>query len=399
MPLPAVDRRTFLGAAPAAAIAAAALPSLPGAAAVPGRAAQSWYTGWGRTLVQAVEPERLDAGDRYRETVRPGLAGAAFRIVLNNEHGDQPLRLERAQAALAARKSPILFGGLSGIVVPPGAKVTSDAVELPVRADSQVELELELGGPFVAAGAERGAQPVGGWHMPRNGSAAREIAPTFLSAVEVSSADCPVLVILGDTKSAGPETWPAMLTQASGGRLGIVNRSVYAGHLALGPAGASALARLDRDVLATTGASHVLVFTGNNDLIQPGMLNSRGQPSLDPALAMSADALIALLAQCIDRVRSAGMKAIGGTWLPYEGVTIAQGYATPEKLAKRDAINAWIRKAGSFDVVIDFDAALRDPARPQRLSPAYDEGNHFTPNAAGYRLMAEAAQIAILGTS
>jgi hypothetical protein len=38
--------------------------------------------------------------------------------------------------------------------------------------------------------------------------------------------------------------------------------------------------------------------------------------------------------------------------------------------------------------VIDFDAALRDPARPTRLLPAFDSGDHCHPNDAGYAAMA-----------
>ncbi len=84
------------------------------------------------------------------------------------------------------------------------------------------------------------------------------------------------------------------------------------------------------------------------------------------------------------------MKVIGGTWLPYDGVPI-EGYSTPEKAAKRKAVNAWMLSDKRFDKVIDFDAALRDPAQPLRLLPAYDSGNHFTPSEPGYRKMAEAA--------
>jgi lysophospholipase L1-like esterase len=52
-------------------------------------------------------------------------------------------------------------------------------------------------------------------------------------------------------------------------------------------------------------------------------------------------------------------------------------------------VNTWIRTSGAFDAVIDFDAALRDPAQPDRLSPAYDSGDHLHPSSAGYKAMAE----------
>ena len=62
--------------------------------------------------------------------------------------------------------------------------------------------------------------------------------------------------------------------------------------------------------------------------------------------------------------------------------------AFPE--ADRQAVNAWIRQPGNFDAVIDFDAATRDPARPDRLAPAYDSGDALHPSPRGYRAMGDA---------
>jgi hypothetical protein len=43
--------------------------------------------------------------------------------------------------------------------------------------------------------------------------------------------------------------------------------------------------------------------------------------------------------------------------------------------------------------VVDFDAVLRDPARPQRMRAQFDSGDHLHPGDAGYRKMAEAIDI------
>ena len=69
------------------------------------------------------------------------------------------------------------------------------------------------------------------------------------------------------------------------------------------------------------------------------------------------------------------------------------GYATPEKDAIREEVNAWIRTSGAFDAVIDFDAAVRDPQRPARILPAYDVGDRVHPSDTGYRAMAEAIDL------
>ncbi|MFD0472538.1 hypothetical protein ACFQ0B_32770 [Nonomuraea thailandensis] len=45
--------------------------------------------------------------------------------------------------------------------------------------------------------------------------------------------------------------------------------------------------------------------------------------------------------------------------------------------------------------MIDFDAAVRDPAEPRRLSAAYDEGDHLHLSPAGYRALAEAVPLTL----
>ena len=39
--------------------------------------------------------------------------------------------------------------------------------------------------------------------------------------------------------------------------------------------------------------------------------------------------------------------------------------------------------------IVDFDAAMGDPAHPGKLKVEYDSADHLHPNAAGYRRMGE----------
>jgi hypothetical protein len=84
-----------------------------------------------------------------------------------------------------------------------------------------------------------------------------------------------------------------------------------------------------------------------------------------------------------------GIKVIGGTILPFE----AAMYYSPQKEAIRSTVNQWIRTAKKFDGVVDFDAAVRDPASPGKLKAEYDMGDHLHPNADGHRQMAEAVDL------
>jgi len=387
---PGISRRAGLGLL-GAALAAPALaqPRSPGAA--------PWSTAWTATLQRQGSPPSV-GGRTLSIPVRLSVGGGALRLRVSNEFGAKPLTIGAASLVIGGRRLPLAFGGKPGLTLPPGAPALTDPASLTVQALDRAEVRLFLPDADVLAETfQRGPGAKGMTISPPGDFTAAEAPPAgadaalaFLSAMEVSGPRRPGLVIFGDTKSAGPGTWPDFLVELTGGRIAVANRSQYAGLMSLGPAGDSGLARFDRDVLTVAGASHVLIFNGNNDLIQPGTMGSGGKPLLDPALTQSVDQLIAAQAQAATRARAAGLKVVGGTWLPYDGVPI-EGYSTPEKAAKRMAVNAWMRSSKAFDLVIDFEAALRDPADPKRLALPYDSGNRFTPSEAGYRRMAEAA--------
>jgi lysophospholipase L1-like esterase len=85
-----------------------------------------------------------------------------------------------------------------------------------------------------------------------------------------------------------------------------------------------------------------------------------------------------------------------GTLPPFEGAlegTPFAGHYNPQKEVLRLRLNDWIRGAGIFDGVVDFDAVLRDPARLQRMRAELDSGDHLHPGDAGYRKMADAIDI------
>ena len=88
---------------------------------------------------------------------------------------------------------------------------------------------------------------------------------------------------------------------------------------------------------------------------------------------------------------------IGATITPYGGSDYY--HPGPESEADRQAINAWIRDPKHFDAVVDFDKVVRDPARPDRLNPAFDSGDHLHPSAVGYKVMGEAIPLAMFSSA
>jgi lysophospholipase L1-like esterase len=145
--------------------------------------------------------------------------------------------------------------------------------------------------------------------------------------------------------------------------------------------GPSTLSRFDRDALSKPGVRWVLLLQGINDISASSMLTDARQK-------VSAEQIIEGMKTLIARAHAKGLQIWGGTLLPRKGV--APPFNAPEIEAKRLAVNAWIRSAGAFDAVIDFEAAVRDPADPDRMRSAFDSGDHRHPNDAGYKAMAAA---------
>ena len=96
--------------------------------------------------------------------------------------------------------------------------------------------------------------------------------------------------------------------------------------------------------------------------------------------------------QLIDVMHWRGLRVLHGTLTPVGGLADAP----PDTDAKRQSINTWIREQSPADAVIDFDAAVRDPADPSRIAPYFDGSDHLHFNLAGYLAMGNAVPLELL---
>jgi lysophospholipase L1-like esterase len=223
----------------------------------------------------------------------------------------------------------------------------------------------------------------------------------FLTGVDVAVTESTgVVVAFGDSLTDGtnstPDTnqrWPDLLAErfaadADHPPLAVLNEGIGGNRIlhnapsGLEFAGENALARFDRDVLAQSGVTHLIVFEGINDIGMPMLANR-------PEESVSADAMVAGLQQLAERAHEHGIVALGVPITPFEG---AMFYST-EGEAIRQTVNDWIRGSGAFDAVLDFDAVVRDPEHPTRLLPAFDAGDHLHFNDAGFHALAESIDL------
>ena len=359
-----------------------------------------------------------------RQVVRVSAGGDRVRVRFTNEYGTKPLAIGAARIALADERGEVVagseraltFAGKPGTLVPVGAPLLSDAVDLRVNALASLSISIYLPeetGPCTCH--PMGLQPTYVSDAGDLTSRAFEAKQTlqvraYLSGVEVFvPGKAAAIAILGDSISDGAGStvdanrrWPDLLAarlaaRGEGIAWGVVNLGISGNRLLSDGAGAgvSALARLDRDVLALPGVDYVIVFLGVNDL---GV--SFGNPTgpmadffrkLRPTTPATAEAMIAGYRQLIDRAHAKGLKVFGATIAPYEGAL----YYSAEGEAVRQAINTWIRSGKAFDAVLDFDSAWRDAAHPTQISAGLHNGDHLHGNDAGYAKLASSIDLSL----
>jgi lysophospholipase L1-like esterase len=425
-------RRRSLLAASLLAMAGMALPSLP-AIAQPGWNTQQWVGTWGTGPAGPPLGSQLQTfnDQTLRLIVHTSIGGSQVRIRISNELGTTPLRIGEAHIALrqsgasivAGSDRALTFSGNRAITIPPGAPVLSDPVDLDVPALSDLAVSLYLQGAAPATTIHGSAFQTNYVSLEGNFTGATTF-PTdrtitswpFLTEVDVNTPGGAAIVTLGDSITDGANTtidtnhrWPDLLAlrlqtsrelPAWGSRLGVVNRGIGGNRLLRDPGeqplfGRAALARFDRDVLATAGVRYMTVLIGINDIGHPGT------GTIPISEEPTPEELIAGYRQLIARAHAKGIAVYGATLTPFEG-TIFPGYYTPEKEQIRQAVNNWIRSGDAFDGVIDFDRAVRDPSHPTRMLPAYDSGDHLHPNDLGMQAMANAIPLELfrsLGTA
>ncbi|GLY00382.1 SGNH/GDSL hydrolase family protein [Actinoplanes sp. NBRC 101535] len=373
-----------------------------------------WVHTW-TAMPQLTEPDNLPpapftgpgsvlADTTLRQTLRITAGGRRLRVRLSNTFGGADLPITAAAVARPAggaigvagirpgTSCPLLFGGNPAVTIPPGAQIVSDPVDVAVAAGAALTVSVYLadGQQGLALTSHPGSRTTswliaGDHHTAVNPVGATAVDHWYLiSGVEVQ-AGAPGLALLGDSltdgrgsTTNGHDRWPdqlfdrlrdtgiAVLNQAAGG-----NRVLRDG---LGP---SALARLDRDVLAVSGVRWMLVFTGVNDI--------GTAPADEPSQRQVVPDLLGAYRQMVVRGHASDIAVYGATLTPFGGNI----YDDPGRLRERSrqAVNTAIR-GGIFDAAVDFDAAVRDPGTPDRLAARFDAGDHLHLNPAGYATLA-----------
>jgi lysophospholipase L1-like esterase len=392
--------------------------------AEPGDAGGHWVATWSGAP-QLTEPGNMPpppftngnlvfADSTLRQTIHVTVGGSHIRLRFSNAYGGADLPITMVSVALplggaagvsaiaAGTSQPVTFDGRTSIDIPVGAQMVSDPLDFPVASGSNMTVTIYLSAGQASAsitshpGSRTTSYMLAGNHLTDADlpGAASVNHWYFLSNVEVWSPPTTAAVaVIGDSltdgrgsTTNGNDRWTDQLfTRLQANRatddVTVLNQGLGGNRVLNDGLGPNVLARVDRDVLAQSGAKWLIVFEGVNDIGTAA--------ATEAAQKQVAADLIAAYQQIITRAHAAGIKVYGATITPFGGNT---GYDDPTgfRAAARQTVNEWIRTSRQFDAVLDFDKAIRDPQNPRQINPLYDVGDHLHLNPAGYGVLASA---------
>ena len=364
--------------------------------------ATRWVSVWGNAVsVAENRPERYARDITLRYPIHVPFSGSALRLTFDNYCGTEPITLNKTTVFYGGKFYPVQFGGSRAVTIPAGARTVSDALEIKLNEGEVIQVSFYLEDFTLMRSVVYTCGPLSEG-LYANGdmteSAGIDIGNSrkthlfyFLSNVSVlTEKENRAIVCYGDSITA--QNWPdelALRCFTEGyGRTAIIRRATSGSRilreyhcLTYESYGLSGDHRFAHEV-PTDGADTVIIQQGINDIIHPvGKRNNIFRPMSD---LPTVEELIEGLKTYITQARSFGYKVYVGTLLPMGGWRTD----APFRQEMRHAYNAFIRTTDLIDGCIDFDAALRDPEKPDWFLPEYDSGDHLHPSPRGYARMA-----------
>ena len=325
----------------------------------------------------------------YRIKLPVGRAGSRLRLGFQAGDGSLTLHsatvaLARTQGALAAAPVAVTFNGASGFTAAARDRVTSDPIAFPVTFGAELYDSFDVEGALAASNINAFPDSYS-WNGSYAGAQNPPAGTPFMRAVGLDTVDVEgaagaAFVALGDSITEGyvsgdvgdyvsrnDDYRNAWTTVAQGLlKLPVANAAVS------GQGIDEAIQGLKREVFTLQGVTDCLVLLGTNNLG-----------------SLTADQIDSLLSSLFDQLRPF-CRVWAGTLLPKERTTSG---VLSTVIARRLAVNDWIRHQAQVEGVIDFEAAVAAPGDVNHFAAGLGEdGIH--PSIAGQAAMGrEAARV------
>jgi lysophospholipase L1-like esterase len=358
--------------------------------------ASVWVTTWATSQTGSPANGPQFSNQTLRLNVRVSLGGTALRVRISNPFGARDIVVGAATIRAGDHGQPtaLTFAAAASVTLPAGGSQWSDPALIGVASGEVVTVSLYVAsdtGPVSihpAAAQLSWLSPVGNFVASRESFPVPLVFWPLLSALEVlAPAGARTVVAFGESITDGlgstrgaHQSWPDLLADRfTGLPVAVVNSGLGGNRLLAAGAslfyGPSALERFDRDALSIRGVSQVVVLLGINDVVFDAKV--------------TADDLLRGTERLAARAHERGVKVSIGTLLPFGRAAVFTRHAEERRRAFNDAL----RKNAIFDGVVDFEHALGDASDPPGLRSEFDSGDHWHPNDAGYRAMAEAIDL------
>lgn len=362
-----------------------------------------WVSVWGNAVsVAENRPERYAKNITIRYPIHIPFAGCGVRLTFDNYCGTEAITLHKVTVFYGGEFYPVSYQGKREITIEAGDRIETDPLEVRLNEFEMLQVSFYLAdytlmrsvvytsGPL-SEGLYANGDETENPHIDLMTSRRTHLF-YFLSNVSILTEEQNrAVVCYGDSITA--QDWPDYLAlrcyQEGYFNTAVIRRAASGTRilreyscLQYESYGLKGTHRFHHEV-PTDGADTVIIQQGINDIIHPvGEEVNVFRPMSDlPTVEELIDGLKAYIAQA----RALGYRVYVGTLLPMGGWRTD----APFRQEMRHAYNAFIRTTDLIDGCIDFDAALRDPDRPDYFLPAYDSGDHLHPSKAGYKRMAE----------
>jgi lysophospholipase L1-like esterase len=352
-------------------------------------------------------PSKELTGNTLRQIVRVSIGGDTLRVKFSNITCPNAVSIKSVNIAVSpdGTKSAITastikelkFNGLANVTMNAKSEVTSDPIAFDLKPSMRLAITIYydqcktssdmtfhygsrtnsylLTGDKTTSADFSGATVIERWYT--------------ISTIEVlANKTAAAVAVLGNSITDGyglsgglQNRWTdvfseALLKNKATEQVSVLNLGIGATLVTGASNGAkSGVDRFQHDILEQSGVRWVIIFYGVNDV----------------GASKSASDIINGLKNMVVAVRAkdTNIKVYGATITPFMGYNNTN-YTRNDQI--RIGVNKWIRTAGNFDGVIDFDNAIRNPSDTTRLQAAYSN-DWLHPNAAGYKLMGESIDL------
>lgn len=377
---------------------------------------EKWIPSWRALPINYNHEIAVFGQTTQRSCFRNNLSGDRVRLRLCNLYGDEPMTITCGRLSVRNRVTgrrsawtPLTYRGESEITLPPNSERFSDELSLSVSpeddflVDLYFERELSVRGICISwskqswqcsqfAGDYRNGGDLG---LPVSSRLAPELAQDAydnqylvgFSEITVRNRDgAKLLALFGDSithMGYYGDALTALLYEQYPGKLAVMNAGIGGNRIARdwprvdmpgGGAlfGAAGKDRLAKDLFDGAAPDRVFLLEGVNDCTHAFAF---GEPDIP-----DAEEIYGALNKAAETARAHGAEVFVSTIMPFG--CLSEPWRDRAE-AIRQACNARIRSGGSWDRLIDLDAAMRDPDAPDLLQAGMDLGDGIHPGPMG----------------